>query len=208
MSNNHKLTFASVCLACCFLLPLLTAHNPQVNLMLCLMHFPVMVCGMMCGAPWGVAVGVTAPVLRSLMFGMPAMYPEAVAMCFELGVYGLVCGLEANDPRKSPANIFIDLILAMVAGRIAWGAAMLLFALVSSVPFSVEIFKDAVLNTCHRTITDIFEQYGMVPKALVQAGLMLVAQSYQHREPASPQNLYAVPYAFDLLLKPYIKLTT
>jgi hypothetical protein len=43
---------------------------------------------------------------------------------------------------------------------------------------------------------------------LVQAGLMLVAQSYQHREPASPQNLYAVPYAFDLLLKPYIKLTT
>ena len=71
-----------------------------------------------------------------------------------------------------------------------------------------EAAEDAVLNICHRTITDIFEQYGMVPKALVQAGLMLVAQSYQHREPASPQNLYAVPYAFDLLLKPYIKLNT
>ena len=68
--------------------------------------------------------------------------------------------------------------------------------------------EDMVLNTCHRTITDIYEQYGMVPKALVQAGLMLVAQSYQHREPTSPQNLYAVPYAYDLLLKPYIKLTT
>ena len=27
-------------------------------------------------------------------------------------------------------------------------------------------------------------------------------------EPVSPQNLYTVPYAFDLLLKPYIKLTT
>ena len=71
-----------------------------------------------------------------------------------------------------------------------------------------ESAEDMVLNTCNRTITDIFEQYGMVPKALVQAGLMLVAQSYQHREPASPQNLYAVPYAFDLLVKPYIKLTT
>ena len=71
-----------------------------------------------------------------------------------------------------------------------------------------ESAEETVLNTCHRTITDIFEQYGMVPKALVQAGLMLVAQSYQHREPASPQNLYAVPYAFDLLLKPYIKLIT
>ena len=71
-----------------------------------------------------------------------------------------------------------------------------------------EAAEDMVLNTCNRTITDIFEQYGMVPKALVQAGLMLVAQSYQHREPASPQNLYVVLYAFDLLLKPYIKLTT
>ena len=73
MSNTEKLTFASVCLACCFLLPLLTSHAPQVNMMLCLMHFPVMVCGMMCGAPWGVAVGVSAPILRSLMFGMPLM---------------------------------------------------------------------------------------------------------------------------------------
>ena len=71
-----------------------------------------------------------------------------------------------------------------------------------------EAAEDMVLNTCNRTITDIFEQYGMVPKTLVQAGLMLVAQSYQHREPASPQNLYTVPYAFDLMLKPYIKLTT
>ena len=71
-----------------------------------------------------------------------------------------------------------------------------------------EAAEDMVLNTCNRTITEIFEQYGMVPKALVQAGLMLVAQSYHHREPASPQNLYTVPYAYDLLLKPYIKLTT
>ena len=70
-----------------------------------------------------------------------------------------------------------------------------------------ESAEDMVLNTLNRTITDIFEQYGTVPKALVQAGLMLVAQSYQHREPASPQNLYAVPYAFDLLLKPYLRLT-
>ena len=71
-----------------------------------------------------------------------------------------------------------------------------------------EAAEDMVLNTLNRTITDIFEQYGMVPKALVQAGLMLVAQSYQHREPASPQNISAVPYAFDLLLKPYMRLTT
>ena len=147
MSNNEKLTFSSVCLACCFLLPLLTYQNPEVNKMLCLMHFPVMVCGMMCGAPWGVAVGVTAPVLRCLMFGVPAMYPEAVAMCVEMGVYGFVCGLEANDPRKSPGNVFLDLFISMVAGRVAWGVAMVFFALISTVPFSIEAYKTAVLST-------------------------------------------------------------
>ena len=147
MTNTKKLTFASICLACCFFLPLLTDHSPETAAMLCLMHFPVMVCGMMCGAPWGVAVGVSAPVLRSLMFGMPLMYPDAVAMCFELGVYGFVCGLEANDPRKSPGNIFLDLILAMVAGRVAWGAAMVFFALISPITFSVEAYKEAVINT-------------------------------------------------------------
>jgi hypothetical protein len=35
-----------------------------------------------------------------------------------------------------------------------------------------------------------------------------VAQSYQHREPSSPQNISSVPYDFDLLLKPYMRLTT
>lgn len=70
-----------------------------------------------------------------------------------------------------------------------------------------EAAEDTVLNTCRRTITDIFEEYGCVPKAIVQASLMLVANSYQHREPASPQNLYSVPYTFDLLLKPYMRLT-
>ena len=69
-----------------------------------------------------------------------------------------------------------------------------------------EAAEEMVLNTCNRTMEDIVEQYGNVPKVLVQAGLMLVAQSYQHREPASPQNLYAVPYVFDLMTKPYVRL--
>ena len=68
--------------------------------------------------------------------------------------------------------------------------------------------EDTVLNLCNRTITDIFEQYGMVPKALVHATLMLVDNAYKERSPISPQSMSTVPYAFDLMLKPYIKLTT
>jgi hypothetical protein len=35
---------------------------------------------------------------------------------------------------------------------------------------------------------------------------MLVAISYQQREPASQQNVYAVPYSFDMLIKPYMRM--
>ena len=74
----------------------------------------------------------------------------------------------------------------------------------------LELYGDAaeetVLNICNRTFTEIYERYGGIPKALSQAALMLVAQSYQHREPSSTQNIYANP-AFDMLVKPYIKLT-
>ena len=71
-----------------------------------------------------------------------------------------------------------------------------------------EAAEEIVLNTLNRTMEDIVEQYGDVPKALVQAGLMLVAQSYQHREPASPQNIYTVLDSFDMIIKPYMKLTS
>ena len=68
MTNTKKLTFASVSLACCFFLPLLTVHNPQANSMLCLMHIPVMVCGMMwrslgCGC-WGIRPHPPLPDVR------------------------------------------------------------------------------------------------------------------------------------------------
>ena len=45
-----------------------------------------------------------------------------------------------------------------------------------------------------------------MPVPLVQAALMLVDTSYQFRSPVSSQNMSVVPYTFDLLVKPYVKL--
>lgn len=70
-----------------------------------------------------------------------------------------------------------------------------------------ESAEDTVLNACHRSITDVYEQYGCIPKAFTHAALMLVSLSYQQREPISPTNMYVVPYSFDLMVKPYIRLT-
>jgi hypothetical protein len=69
-----------------------------------------------------------------------------------------------------------------------------------------EAAEHAVLSLVRRNMAYLVETYGRVPKQIVQATLMLVAISYQHREPASQQNMYAVPYTFDLLIKSYMRL--
>lgn len=67
--------------------------------------------------------------------------------------------------------------------------------------------EKALINLLHRSYADIMEEYDEVPVALVHAALMLVDVSYQHRSPDSSQGISLVPYTFDLLIKPYMKLT-
>lgn len=79
-----------------------------------------------------------------------------------------------------------------------------------------ESAEEMVLNTLGRTYEDLLESFGIdqpdgskhVPAAIVQASLMLVDSSYTNRSPISPTNMYQVPYTFDFLVKPYMKLTT
>ena len=66
--------------------------------------------------------------------------------------------------------------------------------------------EETVLNILDRSYDDLVNDYGQVPRAVVQATLMLVDNSYLNRSPASPQQLYLVPYTIDVLLKPYMNL--
>ena len=70
-----------------------------------------------------------------------------------------------------------------------------------------ESAEETVLNLLNRSMEDIMEQYGTVPKPLMHATLMLVDNAYKERSPISPQSMSAVPYAFDMMLKPYMRLT-
>lgn len=69
--------------------------------------------------------------------------------------------------------------------------------------------EETVLNICSRTEEELkaMGKDGKVPSAIVQASLMLVDHSYQQRSPVSPINMSSVPYTFDVLIKPYMKLT-
>ena len=122
--QNHliNLALAAMFLAISFVMPFLTGQIQQIGNMLCPMHIPVILCGFVCGGPWGLAVGFIAPLLRSLTLGMPPMYPVAFAMAFELATYGLMSGILYRAFPKKKGYIYCSLIISMIIGRLVWGA--------------------------------------------------------------------------------------
>lgn len=67
--------------------------------------------------------------------------------------------------------------------------------------------EETILNTINRTYENLIEEFGEVPVPIRQATLMLVDLSYTQRSPVSTVNINQIPYSFDILIKPYIKLT-
>ena len=140
-----KLTFSALFLALCLVLPFLTGQIPQIGQMLSPMHIPVLLCGFVCGWGWGLAVGFIAPLLRSVLFGMPALYPTAVAMAFELAAYGALAGiLYKTFPKKIP-YIYLTLILSMIGGRIVWGIVDFIILSIGGSQLTMEMFLSAVV---------------------------------------------------------------
>lgn len=135
-----RLTLSAMFLALCILLPFLTGQDQALGKMLSLMHIPVLLCGFICGWPYGLAVGFIAPLLRSILFGAPPLMPVAFAMAFELAAYGTACGLlYMLLPRKTP-YIYVTLIVSMLAGRVVWGIATYLITLISGSAFTLQMF--------------------------------------------------------------------
>ena len=145
--NTRKTVWAALCLALAIVLPFLTGQIPQIGGMLSPMHLPVFLCGFACGWQWGIAVGVIAPLMRSMLFGMPPMFPSAVAMALELAAYGFLSGFLYRKLPKKPMYIYVALIAAMLFGRIVWGLARLAFAGLQATEFTLPMFlAGAVTN--------------------------------------------------------------
>lgn len=124
-----NLVVAALMLAMAYILPNFTGNIPQIGAMLLPMHLPTILCGFLCGGPWGAAVGFVAPLMRSLILTKPPMFPTAIAMAFELAAYGLIAGLLYRRLPKTLPGIYASLVGAMLCGRIVWGivTALLLF---------------------------------------------------------------------------------
>ncbi|MBQ7907041.1 MAG: ECF transporter S component [Clostridia bacterium] len=132
-----RLVLASMLLALGMVLPLLTGQIKEIGDSLLPMHLAVMLCGLICGAGYGGAVGLMLPFLRSLIFGMPPLYPNAVWMALELATYGIVIGwLYSKAIKTHIGYVYVCLASSMVAGRVVWG-----------------ITKSALLGIAGKTVT-------------------------------------------------------
>ena len=138
--NLKKLVYAALCLALCMVLPFLTGQIPEIGKRISPMHIPVFLCGFLCGWPWGLAVGAIAPILRSALFHMPTLYPNAVVMAFELAAYGAISGLLYRILPRKPWSIYVSLIVAMVGGRLVWGLAKWTLLGLAGQPFTLDMF--------------------------------------------------------------------
>ncbi len=129
------------------ILPFFTGQIKQFGNMLLPMHVPVMLCGFTCGPAYAFGVGLALPYLRFLTFGMPVLYPSAVAMSLELATYGVVCGILRCRRKFSPVRTYVALVCAMVAGRAVWGAAMTVLVGLGGNSYTFRAFAaSAILN--------------------------------------------------------------
>lgn len=164
----RSLVLSAMFFALGLVLPFVTGQIPQVGQMLLPMHLPVFLCSLICGWQFGLPVGLLLPVVRSMLFGMPPFFPNAVAMSAELAAYGFFAGffykLFLKMGWKKLVAVLVSLILAMILGRLVWGGVMWLIMNVNGKGFTIEQFlAGAVLNA----IPGIIIQIVLVPTIMM-----------------------------------------
>lgn len=163
--NVKNLVLAAMFLALGLIMPVFTAQIPKIGSMLLPMHLPVMLCGMICGWQYGGAVGLIVPILRSVIFGLPPMFPTAIAMTFELAAYGAVVGLVyMRFQKKGVLGLYCSLIIAMLCGRVVWGISRIVLSGIGGEAFTWHLFMSGAFLTA---LPGIILQLILIPLIMV-----------------------------------------
>ena len=159
----RKLTYAALLLALAVMMPRIAGLIPDIGKTLNLMHIPVLLCGFLCGWSWGLVVGFTAPLLSSLLNGMPGIFPDAVVMSFELAAYGALSGLLYRLLPKKKWSIYAALIGAMLAGRIVYGIVYLFLTGLGLVKINDALLAFVWVRAFAKPFAGIILQIALVP---------------------------------------------
>ena len=160
-----NMVLAAMFLAVGLVLPFVTGQLQRFGNMLLPMHIPVLLCGLVCGWQYGLLIGFVLPVMRSAMFSMPVMYPNAVSMAFELATYGFAVGfLYSRSKWKCVKSLYKCMVASMIAGRVVWGIVQLILLGINNNVFTFQAFiAGAFLNA----IPGIILQLIIIPAIMV-----------------------------------------
>ncbi len=171
MNTTKRLTTSAVLLALGLILPFFTGQIQEIGNKLLPMHIPVLICGFICGWKYGMLVGFITPLLRCILFSMPAPM-NAICMVFELATYGAVSGSIYQKMNGIKFRIYFSLLTAMLFGRIAWGCVSILVYGISKSAFTWQMFLGGAL---FNAIPGIIVQLILIPLlvlGLEKAGVM------------------------------------
>ena len=165
MEKVKKVTLSGMLFAIGQILPFFIGQIPAVGKMLLPMHIPVLICGLILGWQYGLAIGFLLPLVRSVLFGMPVLYPNAIAMAFEMGTYGLVAGwLYSHAKWQCTKRLYRSLIGAMLSGRVVWAFAEVILLGITGTMFTWEMFlAGAFVNA----VPGIILQLVLIPVLMV-----------------------------------------
>lgn len=149
-SKVYKLVISGLLLAIGIVLPIIF-HSYSISGSIFLpMHFPVLLCGLLCGMQYGLITGAAIPFAAFLITSRPPIYPHAISMAFELAAYGFVAAFSlkiySKFMKKELANL-IALITAMLAGRVVMAAANLILLGISGSGYTFEAFLSGAFIT-------------------------------------------------------------
>ena len=118
------------------------------------MHFPVLLCGLICGAKLGGISGLLV-ILFGIMNGQPALFPRGIYMGCELFAYGVAAGLLFKK-----FNVYVSLIGAMLIGRVVLFIAQLILLANTENGFIINAFMAGAFIT---PIVGIILQIVLIP---------------------------------------------
>ncbi len=144
MKETRQMTRAALFLASSVILASLFHMSGIDGKIFLPMHIPVLLAGFFLSPLMAFVVGLLAPFLSTLVTGMPVLFPIAIIMSVELGIYGLVTALISGSKRRTP---IIALIVAMLVGRLAAGGMVYILVLLFGVKINPLIYLQGAVLT-------------------------------------------------------------
>jgi hypothetical protein len=157
---TRRLVIAGLLLSLGIIIPMIFHSTGIAGTVFLPMHIPVLIGGFLLPPYLALLLGMLTPLINSLVTGMPQLFPMAIIMSFELGIYGFVASLMY---RKLNIPSIMSLIVSMIVGRIMAGLVVFILATFFAVQLDPILF---IIGGVTTGIPGIIIQIILVPSLI------------------------------------------